>query len=90
MITCHAKVTHSKYRAQLPPIIAKYGGRHLVRGGAVEVIEGDVDVQFQVILEFPNIAALKASYFSVEYKPMIAIRQRAATDSIVLIEGCLP
>lgn len=34
--------------------------------------------------------ALKAFYFSVEYKPMIAIRKRAATGSIVLIEGYIP
>ena len=89
-ITIHDMALYEQYRSQVPAIIAKYGGRYLVRGGAVEVVEGDVDAQRQVILEFPDMAALKAFYFSAEYKPMIAIRQRAATGSIVLIEGCLP
>jgi uncharacterized protein (DUF1330 family) len=56
----------------------------------VEVVEGDVSAQRQVILEFPDMTALKAFYFSKEYAPLIAIRQRAATGSIVLIEGYLP
>lgn len=62
----------------MPAVIAKYGGRYLVRGGVVEVVEGDVSVHRQVILEFPDITALKAFYFSEEYKPLKDVRQRAA------------
>ena len=89
-ITIHDITLYEQYREQVPALIAKYGGRYLVRGGAAEVVEGDLNAQRQVILEFPDMAALKAFYFSAEYKPMIAIRQHAATGSIVLIEGCLP
>ena len=89
-ITIHDIALYDQYRVQVPAIIAKYGGRYLVRGGVAEVVEGDLNAQRQVILEFPDMDALKAFYFSVEYKPMIAIRQRAATGSIVLIEGYIP
>ena len=89
-ITIHDMPLYEHYRSQVPAIIAKYGGRYLVRGGAVEVVEGDVNAQRQVILEFPDMASLKAFYSSDEYTPMIAIRQKAATGSIVLIEGYLP
>lgn len=89
-IQIHDMALYEQYRAQVPAIIANYGGRYLVRGGAVEVVEGNVDVQRQVILEFPDMTALKAFYFSKEYAPLIAIRQKAATGSIVLIEGYLP
>lgn len=89
-IQIHDMALYEQYRAQVPAIIASYGGRYLVRGGAVEVVEGQVDAQRQVILEFPDMAALKAFYFSKEYAPLIAIRQKAATGSIVLIEGYLP
>ena len=89
-ITIHDMALYQQYRAQVPAIIAKYGGRYLVRGGAAEVVEGEFNAQRQVILEFPNMAALKAFYNSVEYLPLIAIRQKAATGSIVLIEGYLP
>lgn len=89
-ISIHDMALYEQYRAQVPAIIAKYGGRYLVRGGVVEVAEGDVNAQRQVILEFPDMAALKAFYFSSEYAQLIAIRRKAATGSIVLIEGYLP
>lgn len=89
-ISIHDMALYEQYRAQVPAIIAKYGGRYLVRGGTVEVVEGDVNAQRQVILEFPDMAALKAFYTSTEYAPLIAIRQKAASGSIVLIEGYLP
>ena len=30
-----------EYRKQVPATVQKYGGRFLVRGGAMEVLEGD-------------------------------------------------
>jgi len=89
-ITIQDMALYEKYRAEVPAIIAKYGGRYLVRGGAVAVVEGQFNAQRQVILEFPDMAALKAFYYSTEYAPLIAIRQKAATGSIVLIDGYLP
>ncbi len=34
--------TYERYRKDVPATIEKYGGRFLVRGGAVEALEGDV------------------------------------------------
>ena len=65
-ITIHDMALYDQYRVQVPAIIAKYGGRYLVRGGVAEVVEGDLNAQRQVILEFPDMDALKAFYFSVE------------------------
>jgi uncharacterized protein (DUF1330 family) len=89
-IQIHDLDLYKEYGAQAPDVIAKYGGRYLVRGGALEVVEGDVSAQRQVILEFPDMTALKAFYFSEEYTPLKAVRQRASTGSIMLIEGYLP
>lgn len=89
-IQIHDMVLYKEYAAQVPAIIFKYGGRYLVRGGSVEVVEGDANAQRQVILEFPDMTALKAFYFSPEYTLLRDVRQRAATGSIVLIEGYLP
>jgi uncharacterized protein (DUF1330 family) len=80
-------VAFEEYRRQVPAVIAAYGGRYLVRGGATEVLEGDLHPQRQVILEFPDMASLKAFYHSPEYRPLIAIRQRASTGQLVAIEG---
>ena len=56
-------ILYKEYAAQVPAVITKFGGRYLVRGGDVEVVEGNVSVQRQVILEFPDMTALKAFSF---------------------------
>jgi uncharacterized protein (DUF1330 family) len=89
-IEVHDPALYETYRAQVPPLIAAHGGRYLVRGGAVDVLEGDAKAQRQVILEFPDMAQLKAFYFSPEYTAARAIRQRAANGTLVCIEGVLP
>ena len=33
-------VAYEEYRKQVPAVIAKYGGRYIVRGGKVEPLEG--------------------------------------------------
>ena len=80
-------VAYEDYRRQVPAVIAAYGGRYLVRGGAVEVLEGDRQPRRQVILEFPDMARLKAFYDSPEYRELRALRQRVSRGSLVAIEG---
>ena len=78
---------YEEYRRDVPALIAAHGGRYLVRGGAVSVLEGSGVPHRQVILEFPDMAALQAFYRSPEYQPMIALRQRCSHGQIVAIEG---
>jgi uncharacterized protein (DUF1330 family) len=78
---------YETYRQRVPALIAAHGGRYLVRGGAVEVLEGDRVPRRQVILEFPDMASLKAFYTSPEYKTLIAIRQGASVGNLFAIEG---
>ena len=78
---------YEEYRQRVPAIIAAYGGRYLARGGAVERLEGNAPVNRLVIVEFPDMARLKAFYNSAEYQPLLAIRQRAARSNLLAIEG---
>lgn len=78
---------YETYRQQVPALIAAHGGRYLVRGGAVEVLEGDRVPRRQVILEFPDMAHLKAFYTSPQYRTLIAIRKGASVSSLLAIEG---
>ncbi len=89
-IEIHDPVLYEDYRAVVPALIAAHGGRYLVRGGAVEVLEGDGQALRQVILEFPDMASLKAFYGSSGYTAAKAIRQQASTGTLVAIEGVLP
>lgn len=78
---------YEAYRQQVPALIAAHGGRYLVRGGTVEVLEGERVPRRQVILEFPDMAHLKAFYTSPQYKTLIAIRQGASVGTLLALEG---
>jgi uncharacterized protein (DUF1330 family) len=75
------------YRKLVAPTIDAAGGVYRVRGGAIEVLEGDYRPKRLVILEFPSMAAARAWYESEAYAPVKAIRLKTALTSVVLVEG---
>lgn len=77
----------AEYRKLAPATIAAFGGRFLVRGGAMEVLEGEWRPKRLVILEFPDLATLKAWYQSPEYQQLLELRKRTATSDIVIVDG---
>jgi uncharacterized protein (DUF1330 family) len=81
---------YAEYRERAPATIAAHGGRYLVRGGASEVLEGEAAGKRRVILEFPDMARLKAWYGSAAYRPLIALRQRTTRSMLLAIEGVAP
>ena len=86
-ITVKDAELYKSYTALTPATIEKYGGRFVIRGGAHEVIEGDWRPGRVVMLEFDDMAAAKRWYHSPEYSEARAIRQRAATGGIIIVEG---
>jgi uncharacterized protein (DUF1330 family) len=80
-------VAYEEYRQKAPPTIAAYGGRYIARGGAIEVLEGAWAPRRCVLLEFANMAALKAWWDSPEYTPLRAIRERATKSRLIAVEG---
>lgn len=80
-------VTFDVYRKLSPATVARYGGRFLVRGGAVEPQEGQWRPKRLVVLEFPDVERAKAWIDSVEYAPARRLRQMSANSNLVLVEG---
>ena len=78
---------YEDYRRRVPAVIEKYGGRYLVRGGASEVLEGDRQPNRLIVLEFPDMGALRRWYRSDDYQALLRIRQSAARSTIVAVEG---
>jgi uncharacterized protein (DUF1330 family) len=76
-----------EYRSRAGAIIARYEGRVLVAGGAVEVIEGDAAVSRVVILEFADREAAHRFYDSPEYQAILPGRLNNAQSSLFLVEG---
>ena len=75
------------YRQQVPAIIERHGGEYLVRGGAMEVLEGDWPLPRVVVLKFPSMDQAKAWHSSVEYKGPKALRQSASKGNMIVVEG---
>ena len=86
-ITVHDREAFEAYRAQAPAVIAAHGGRYLVRGGPVEVMEGEPGFNRVVVLEFPTVEAARGFCHSADYAPLIALRRAASTAHIALVEG---
>jgi uncharacterized protein (DUF1330 family) len=78
---------YAEYRREVAPLIARHGGRFIVRGGAHETLEGEWQPKRLVVIEFPDMAVLKAWYRSPEYTRLIALRQGASRGSLVAVEG---
>ncbi len=78
---------YGTYTPHTPGIIAKFGGRFIVRGGKVENLEGTPPKSRNVIIEFPSYEQAQNFYNSEEYGKIIGIRHAATTGSFFLIEG---
>jgi len=78
---------YDEYRKQVAATVEKYGGRFVVRGGGPEKLEGSWSPKRIVVLEFPTMDALKRWYHSPEYKPLIALRQKASRGNVIAVEG---
>ena len=79
--------TYDDYRRQVPPLVEKYGGKYLVRGGDLETLEGDWQPKRLIVLEFPSVVNAKQFYDSEEYGPLKALRIKATNSKMVLVEG---
>jgi uncharacterized protein (DUF1330 family) len=79
-----------RYRAAVPPVIAAHGGRYLVRGGDLHVMEGAPGWKRLVVLEFPSLAAARAFYASADYAPLLALRLATTNSEMVMVEGLPP
>ena len=74
------------YAVQVPPTLAPFGGRYIVRSGASEVSEGDPPARV-VILESPDRAAALAWRSSPAYQAILPIRDATSTSRVYVIDG---
>ena len=79
---------YAPYREQVPGIIARHGGRYLVRGGDFQVLEGDAPFSRLVVVEFPSVGAARAFYDDPDYRRIIHHRTGNSNGTLVIAEGC--
>jgi len=78
---------YDDYRKLVPPTLAAYDGKFVVRGGACDTLEGSWRPQRIVVLEFPSVVRAKQWWSSPEYREAKALRQRTARTEMIVVEG---
>ena len=79
--------TMKAYARDVAATVQAHGGRMIVRGGAFEVREGDWVPKRLVVLEFPDMEALKAWYDGPDYAPLKEMRLASSRSNAVIVEG---
>ena len=80
-------VAYDDYRPLAAASIARFGGRFIVRGGKVDLLEGEPQPERIVVIEFPDADTARRWYQSEEYQTALKIRQAASRGRVLLVEG---
>lgn len=86
-IEVHDTTAYDEYRKLVGPTLLQYGGKFIVRGGKVDVLEGSWNPKRLVVLEFESAARAREWYDSEEYRIPKQIRKKASKGNLVLVEG---
>lgn len=76
-----------EYGARVAPVIEKFGGRIVVRGGTFEVVEGTYHPVRLVLLEFPSMDRARKWYDSEEYRELKQMRLGATVSNAFFVAG---
>ena len=77
----------SEYRKAVPATLEAFGGKFVVRGGYLELLEGEWPYARLVIIEFPSREAAEGWYRSPEYQKIIGLRLSSTATNLIIVEG---
>jgi uncharacterized protein (DUF1330 family) len=75
-----------EYLRRIDETLAPFGGRFLVHGGRIEVVEGSWPGHL-VVLEFPDMDAARAWYRSPAYQSIVRLRTDNSDGDTILVDG---
>ncbi len=83
----HDPEQYEQYKAASPAAVSGGGGRFVVRGGELAVLEGNWQPTRLVVLEFEDLDTVKRWYESPEYQAAKKLREGAANLRMVAVQG---
>jgi uncharacterized protein (DUF1330 family) len=78
---------YERYKTAGADSVAAAGGRYIVRGGELAVLEGDWQPSRLVVLEFEDLEAAERWYHSERYQEARKLREGAARLRMVAVQG---
>ena len=79
--------TMKRYAAGVGDTVKNAGGKMLVRGGEFSVVEGDYQPRRLIVIEFPDMAALKGWYDGPAYEELKKLRLASSRANAVMVDG---
>ena len=80
-------INYETVKKLTPPIVKKFGGQYLSRGGMTEVVEGDWQPKRLVIIAFENADKARAWLNSDEFAPIREWGSKTAITRMVITES---
>jgi uncharacterized protein (DUF1330 family) len=78
---------YEDYKNRAGTSVAKYGGKYIVRGGQIEVLEGDWNPRRIVVLQFESMQRARDWLHSEEYREPRKMRHKTAKTRMIVVEG---
>jgi len=78
-----------EYMERIQTTLDPFGGRFIVHGGTVDVLEGDWPGDV-VMIEFPDMAKARSWYDSSSYQEIKPLRTRHLSGEVIIVEGVGP
>lgn len=78
---------YEEYKSRAQGVIAKYGGKFIVRGGRTVTLEGDEETARVVVIEFSSFEQALDYYNSSDYQEAMSYRKDAAQAQMVVVDG---
>tara|TARA_A100001011_G_C13849066_1_gene650088 strand:+ start:89 stop:385 length:297 start_codon:yes stop_codon:yes gene_type:complete len=79
---------YKKYLEKVKPMVEKFGGKYLIKGGKIDAKETDLWKPKRIVLvKFPNKSSALKWYNSEEYRALKNLRLNNASSNILFIEG---
>jgi uncharacterized protein (DUF1330 family) len=85
IIQVHDEQKMAEYREGVTATVDQFGGRYIVVGGAVDLVEGTYKPVFPVVIEFPSLAQAHRWYESEAYAGLRALRLAITTSSAYFV-----
>jgi len=79
---------YETYKLRAKPIVEKFGGEYLARGGKLSVKEQKLWAPTRMVLiRFPSAADAERFYQSEEYQEVLKIGLQSADRTVFILEG---
>lgn len=79
---------YEQYKLKAKPLVEKYGGEYLARGGQLTLKETDLWTPTRMVfIRFPSAEQANKFYDSTEYRDVLPISKQSAKRTVVVVEG---